>query len=477
MKRLVTMMLVAAFTFALAAQASALEVNVKGNFHFSFRWTDNMGSADAAPFREAAEDNFAARQRMRFQVDFVASENLRGVLYLHSGNLFWGNDSQGGALDTTKNTLKVRHAYIDWNVPDTGLNVKMGLQQIANPAFAAGSVFVNDAMAGVTISNEFNENVAATLGWYRLYNGSQVKDAVDMFMLSVPLTFDGFKITPWGEYTFIGREAGMIYQNGIQVPFTADQLTYMGISAGDLTPDYDEKGKMWHAGIATEFNPIDPLTIGFDFIYGAAERGDNARVKTDGFYAAMKAKYDVGFGKVMGGLWYASGSDEDDILENAEFGTMPSMVGSTNGDPGFDMTGLGFWGNYGPLAGAGIISQNGMGTWGVMLGLENFSFVTDLTHTVRVAYYEGTNEDGFGRAAWGHSNGVILTEKDSAFEVNFDSKYQIAKGFSVTLDTGVVFMDWENDWEDINDGFNRMGVGEKLDDVMWRVVFGVQYAF
>ena len=444
MKRLVTLMLAAMMTLSMVATASALEVNVKGNFHFSFRWSDKIGAG--AEFMEGPEDNFLARQRIRLQVEFVASENLKGVLFLHSGNIFWGNDDQGGALDTTKNTLKVRHAYIDWNVPDTGLNVKMGLQQVTSPGFAAGSTFTNDAMAGVTLANTFNDNVTASLGWYRLYDdNTKVKDSVDMFMLMVPLTFDGIKITPWGEYTFIGRDAAMIWQGG----------------------NVEKKSKMYHIGVATEFNPIDPLTIAFDATYGAVSAsGDDP--EAEGFMLVGRVYYDVDFAKLQLGAWYASGNDKKDV-EKDEFGLMPNLLASTgNADPGFNMTGFGFWGNNTPLAGAGVISNSGMGTWGVMIGMKDLSFVTDLSHEVRLAYYEGTSDKETRGQKYGDKFNVFMTEDDSAFEINFDTKYQIAKGFSVSLDTGIVFMDWQSSYEKAN---------KDLDDTMWRVVFGVQYAF
>ena len=147
---------------------------------------------------------------------------------------------------------------------------------------------------------------------------------------------------------------------------------------------------------------------------------------------------------------------------------MPTLLGSTNGDPGFNMTGLGFWGNNTPLAGAGQISHSGMGTWGVMLGMKDLSFVTDLSHVIKVAYYEGTSDNETRGMRYGDKFNVFMTEDDSAFEINLDSKYQIAKGFTCSLDAGIVFMDWDGDYEDANDD---------LDDTMWRVVFGVQYAF
>ena len=60
----------------------------------------------------------------------------------------------------------------------------------------------------------------------------------------------------------------------------------------------------------------------------------------------------------------------------------------------------------------------------------------DLSHVFRVAYYAGTNnkamaEKGWVSSPWDDQNatgtGLYLTTKDHAWEVNFDTQYNIYK--------------------------------------------------
>ena len=74
------------------------------------------------------EDEFNAMQRVRLQLDAVASESLSGTVFFEIGGQSWGNASNGGALGADgNNVVKVKNAYIDWMVPDTDLKFRMGI--------------------------------------------------------------------------------------------------------------------------------------------------------------------------------------------------------------------------------------------------------------------------------------------------------------------------------------------------------------
>lgn len=197
---------------------------------------------------------------------------------------------------------------------------------------------------------------------------------------------------------------------------------------------------------------MSPVTI----IYGGFKAGGNDP-ETSGFYAALKASYNIGNGNLAGTVWYASGNDANDVSER-DYNTMPSFIGTNQGDPGAMFTTLGFWGNQ-PLGGGGNISQNAVGTWGAVLGWEDFSFLSDLTHTARLAWYTGTNDkdlrnsDGswkyrgvdaagnaYNRNAFLFKDNIMLTEKDNVFEINLDSKYRVSKNFTCTIDMGYAIL-------------------------------------
>lgn len=114
----------------------------------------------------------------------------------------------------TAGPVEVRYSYIDWAIPETDVLVRMGLQPFVMPGFVAGSAVLDGDGAGITIGGNFTENVGANLFWLRAENDNtngygkwhdDQNNAMDFVGLTLPLTFDGVKITPWGMYGFVGQ--------------------------------------------------------------------------------------------------------------------------------------------------------------------------------------------------------------------------------------------------------------------------------
>ena len=220
MKKIATLLLAAGLVFGAATGASAIDFKAKGQWIMSFDYGQNgkfTGGNGMTGFNNK-EDEFEASQRVRLQLDAVASESLSGTVFFEIGKQMWGQDDTGGALGADgNNVVKIKNAYIDWMVPQTDLKVRMGIQGIAIPSFTTGSNVFNDDTAGVVASYQFNENVGLTALWARPYNDNYVDnvnsnrnnflDNVDVFALLLPLSFDGVKVTPWGMMAAVGPNA------------------------------------------------------------------------------------------------------------------------------------------------------------------------------------------------------------------------------------------------------------------------------
>ena len=89
---------------------------------FSFEYTND--SFD----KHNSSDRFGAAQRLRTQIDVIASESLKGVVYFEIGDTHWGHAKDGASLGTDGRTVEVRYSYIDWAIPETDVLVRMGLQ-------------------------------------------------------------------------------------------------------------------------------------------------------------------------------------------------------------------------------------------------------------------------------------------------------------------------------------------------------------
>jgi len=155
MKRICTLILAAGLVFGAATGASAVDFKAKGQWLMGFGvGTDSPVSkvSDSGVKRKAdTTDTFDAEQRVRLQLDAVASEALSGTVYFEIGTQKWGNAGNGGALGADgTNQVRVKNAYIDWAIPQTDAKIRMGIQGLALPnTYAGGSAVLDTDVAAV----------------------------------------------------------------------------------------------------------------------------------------------------------------------------------------------------------------------------------------------------------------------------------------------------------------------------------------
>lgn len=459
MKRIVTLLLAAGLVLGAAAGSQAADIKAKGT------WQNNLSWADRAAPQEGEGDNFRASTRLRTQIDVIASENLKGVVFFEIGHQNWGEagdgNKDGGALGTDGRAVKVRYSYVDWVIPQTSAQVRVGLQPFGVPTFAVPMAVLDTDGAGITVSGQFTENVGATLFWLRPYNNynNDKHDAMDVVGLTVPLTFDGVKVTPFGMYSVIGKDTefgdGGNNKKGVAnglLPAVPAAVAAAGLGYNDLVGfSDDDHGNAWWAGITGELTMFDPFRIAADFAYGSVDMGEVAGfdLKRAGWYAALSADYKLDY--MTPGLvgWYASG-DDDNAMDGSE--RMPVI------DSDVALTSYGFDG--GTYNRSGIFNGTSLaGTWGILAELKDISFIEDLTHVVRFGYIQGTNHTSMVTGDWvagmtDAGNDLYLTTKDGMWEVNVDSQYQIYKDLSLCVELGYINLDYdENIWG--NDTYNE----------------------
>jgi hypothetical protein len=170
-------------------------------------------------------------------------------------------------------------------------------------------------------------------------------------------------------------------------------------------------------------------------------------------------------------------------VENGQLGRLPNI--GTNGG-GFKPTSFGHGGYFNSISqysDVGDIGGTGTGTWGIGIQLANASFIKDLSHTLRFAYYRGTNDPdvvrrnadgGLGLAPKYRDDGLYLTTKDSVFEINFDHQYKIYENLTAALELGWLHLKSDADvW-----GNTNMTGGEgKTGTNAWKTQLLFTYAF
>ncbi len=484
MKKILTLMLAAGMLLGAASGARAIDFKASGEWLVGFGLGDGSLIKDVNDQKRHHDDTFNAGQRIRLQLDAVASETLSGTVFFEIGDQMWGQSESGGALgaDSTS-VVKLKNAYIDWMVPNTDLKLRMGLQAVALPNVAGGSAIMDGDAAAVVASYQFNENVGLTALWMRPLNdnytgtnadgeayGNGYKnylDNMDLFALMLPLKFDGVELTPWAMYGLQGKNT-RFNEGGVETADGALNVTLpgyypgMNFGPGGLGHTGKSYGSMFWAGLPVAITAFDPLNIEFDINYGYVEamgrydvlkRGVESVLgnsKREGWLvkALVEYKMDWGTPGIFG--WYSSG-DDGNVKNGSE--RLPSIAGSGNftsfmGDGNLAWgTGYNFYDNNLTYA----------GTWGVGLQIADVSFVEDLKHTFRVAYWGGTNSPSMVKymgsaVAWDDTtavqDGPYLTTNDGLLEFNLVNSWQIYENLEANLELGYIINMMDRDtWD------------------------------
>lgn len=460
MKRFLATALTVVMLLGVVSMAQAVEVKWKGVYDVMVWWADNLNFQDADQDGQS-EDDFGARQRVRLIMDFVANENLKGQLYLESGETVWGDPTtvgrgSGGAIGADGVSIEVRRAFIDFKIPNTALKFTVGIQGVALPDAGLGNPVLSGAdsdMGAIVASYKFNDQFSLVALWGRPYDlagdvvgNSPANDEIDVLALSVPMKFEGVKFNPYFLYAFVGNDA------------LAGATGSRRFAIGSLnTPT--EPASAWWGGFAFELSMFDPLWFGMDFAYGSFSGEDDDEDRS-GWTLQAELDYKLDFMTVGLAAWYATG-DDDDVSNGSE--TMPTIDGRFMGSS------MGFFGSS-TLTCDRNVSWTNMGSWGVGLLLKDISFIEDLSHTVRIIYLKGTNDGDTAPGNWVAANsaryGVALSDKDSAWEINFDSTYNIYKELALIVEAGYISPNLDEDvW----------GTDETSD--AWKLAFGLQYKF
>ena len=498
MKKLAILFIAATMALA-AADAQAIDFKAKGIWQVGMGLSQRNFVKSVGGNKTDSNDIMNSRSRIRFQMDAVASESLSGSVHFEIGHIQWGQQAGGGALgaDSTS-AIKVRMAFMDWQVPDTSLKVRMGLQNLTLPTKAGNSsVAGNLDVAGIVASWQFSETVGLSALWLRPFNdnysaegNTNYLDNMDIWGLTLPVRLEGFEMTPWVLYGIRGKNTF----NGTQIWNDGNPMTSMGAYPFGMTAagargftdlDTDKTyGSLFWAGLTVAITAFDPWNIEFELNYGyvegmgrydALERGvDPVRGSTQrqGWLAKALVEYKTDWGRPGIFGWYGSG-DDGDIKNGSE--RLPSlrangMFSSVMGD---DV-------HYG-----GSLQDQKMtyaGTWGLGLQVADVSSMEDLKHTFRVLYWGGTNSPSMVKYAttrtdWNYTNdyeGIYLTTNDGLLEFNINSVYQVYDNFSIGLWLGYIanLMD-SGTWQD---GHAYLGDSYSKQDI-WNVDLTFAYTF
>ncbi len=530
MKRFTWIAMILALVMVTATAASAAELKARGQVQIWARAVDNWDFEKSSSRHNAMsyEDDFTIDERARLYFDFIANENLKFVLQLQIGSGSWGQDGfalgQGDARTNTSTTIKTRQAYLDFNVPDSKVNVKAGFFTLILPGYVGDSAILNEETSALVVTAPIIDNALSLLvGYARLYDGSNanntnnavtgtksgygLRDEFDAAILALPVKTAGFEATPFFVYGWAGKDS--LNDDILAYRSSANTLNDSGIVRGLLTPGARLSGtnpysfqndlNAWWGGLAAKLTMFDPIWMALDFNYGSLSGGGvpNADTGTvwDNKHVNDRAGWLVDFAIGYNGLdymkpklyfVYTSGEDSDPTNGSERMPTLSQQMLYTPMWLGNSLSS-----SVGTMGAPTRGGSEHMGFWLAALAIEKIQSMDKLSHDFTLAYIRGTNSAslltspqmlaGGGNRAFGglfnYLPGHFLTTKDSLVEIDLNTSYQIFQELKAVMEAGYIFQSInKNLWNSYMSGVNGGDFDLKTSNA-FKCMVGLVYDF
>ena len=494
MKRF-TMLAVAALLVvgtAIGARA-ATEVKMTGDAMIYGSFWSHRNFTGWSPDETAREEKFQIWERFRLRTDFVASEAVKFRLGLRTQDT-WGHGTFTAA-NPSNQSVQVYQAYLQFKWPNSDVEISAGLQDFSLPqtAIFCDSVVFGGTRAAAFVINSpiIPETFSVVTGFSRMAQnnndfttsaagagGSTYAQNLDLYFLTLPITLDGFKATPWAALAVAGRDVNYArvgtygMYNGLTENL-ASAGSVLAVNNGRHLWNNAQNPFYWF-GSTFELTVLDPVKFYADVIYGAGAMADRKSSKRHGWFIDLAAEYtgwDIVTPQIFG--WWSTGEDKSTGNGSER---MPTVV--PNWGPGNNF----LFDSSQEFTLDGNMGVNPVGAWGLGASLNNMSFVEKLTHRLSFIYMRGTNAPSAIRninnllGTSYNTNGYFLMGRDltwneSLVSINLDSSYQIYENLTAMIETGWAHGDFQKSvWG--HSLYNRANNGD-----VWKVTFGLTYKF
>ncbi|WP_243438946.1 outer membrane homotrimeric porin [Fundidesulfovibrio soli] len=466
----------------LAAAASATEVKLSGDVRVYGAFWQKPQYTGWNYNGTRTQDAFTVFERVRVRADFIANEALRFRLSWKSGDIPWGASTF--TVDNPTTVLKVYQAYMQFRLPGTQVEFTVGQQDMELPTSAgwldANPVFGGTRTTAAMVKLPFSEQFSLVGGFTRLLDANkdfdltttQVPDELDGYILTLPVTLEGFQATPWAMLAVAGRNAGygsvQVGNGGYSNETLATNLL-SAASMGTAATWRNSQNAYWWVGSTFALTALDPFKFYADVVYGSGNDTDRARFRRHGLFVDLAAEY-TGFASVTPQLtiWYSPG--EDSSARNGSE-RLPSVVDYWCPSNSFLFDGDQPFNNE-------FMNINPVGAYGFVAALDKISFMQNLTHRITVSYAHGTNSPAALRAAnasQGTGNyvqmGRDLSDKEYAVGISLDNQYDIYSNLALILDTG-----WSHGSFQTSVWGHRFTEAARRGDA-FKVMTGIKYKF
>jgi hypothetical protein len=490
MKTMKTLALAAALLLGATTLAqAATEVKMTGDARVYGNFFSGRNFTGWNKTGTKTEDNFEIWERFRLRSDFIANEGVKFRLGIKVEDT-WGHGTFTAANPET--AVQVDLAYLQFKVPGCqDIEVTAGLQDVNLPQssmFYMNPVW-SDKMAALTIKAPLIDNTLSIMTGFgrlidtnRTYDATttQVADELDAYFLALPVTLEGFKATPWGMVSVVGRNADYSYKDTTDVAEWGNNFnnTLMsaassvnrtkGVGIGRWTND--QNPYFWVGG-AFEVTALDPVKFYADVIYGSGAGGDSKAAKREGWMVDAGVEY-TGFDMVTPKVFAFWSTGEDKSTSNGSE-RMPYM--RSYWGPGNSF----LFDNSQELGKGSNMYVSPVGNYGIGASLDKISLMDNLTNRLTFVYLRGNNSARAIRYARTYlsdsyfSMGHDLTTNEYLMGLNLDTKYMIYENLAAVMETGWAHGQFqESVW-----GHRMVSQADSLGNNAWKVAFGLTYKF
>lgn len=440
-------------------------------------WTSNTPTWNQAGSQ--TEESFEIWQRIRVRSDYIANENVRFRLAVKVDST-WGSGTYTAANPTT--AVQVYQAFLKFKWPDTTMQVSAGLQPLGMPQSALfnDSIVFTDFAAALVIQTELIPGtLAVKTGFARPIDTNQTfdddttqqADELDFYFLTLPVTTDAIKFTPWMLTAVAGRNTGYYtrWASSFGHGTYAEDLLSAGTMLSPTKWRNNQNLYVW-AGGAFEVTALDPVRFYGDVIYGGGAMNDRAKSQRSGWFLDFGMAYtgwDIVTPQVF--AWWASG--EDGSTSNGSE-RMP------HSRPNWGAGGSFLFDDSQVFARNSNMGIDPTGSMGFGVSLNNIHLMEKLTQRLTFTYIKGTNSP---RAIRDLNNslgsnpyfcmGRDLTWNEYAMGINLDSNYELMDNLALRMETG-----WAHGH------FQKSVWGSRLADKgnsndTWKVAIGMTYRY
>jgi hypothetical protein len=322
----------------MSSTAYALE----NEFHGMFRVKgildnyDDGGAGDLVPAKNPGTRNYM-EQRARLMYMAKANDDLKLVTQFEIDSR-WGDNSynsnnttrnNGGAIGADQVNLETKNVYLDFNVPSTPVNVKLGIQGYTDPY---KGILINNDAAGVSVRSAIGNGVVG-LSYFRFDDAVTPASGTATFIANgsgsaTTATPTNFTNTTPGNRTRDFLTLGGKYNITKDVTVGADYI----LLYSDILRNSQDRTNIHMVGVTGE-GKVGPATIGGFILYQTGKLGRSGVVGNgqtlNAFAANVGAKSKIGPGTARLNLLYISGDNNPNSGDRNDFQTIMERGATT----------------------------------------------------------------------------------------------------------------------------------------------------